>query len=63
MRWYGYVMRRDQEYVGIKMMETELPGKRRRGRPRRRFLDVVKEDMGKVGVKETDVETRWFGEI
>ena len=63
LRWYGYVMRRDQEYVGIKMMEMELPGKRRRGRPRRRFLDVVKEDMGKVGAKETDVETRWFGEI
>ena len=63
LRRYGYVMRRDQEYVGIKMMEMELPGKRRRGRPRRRFLDVVKEDMGKVGAKETDVETRWFGEI
>ena len=40
-----------------KMMEMELPGKRR-GRPKRRFLDVVKEDMGEVGVKETDVEDR-----
>ena len=27
------------------MMEMELPGKRKRGRPKRRFLDVVKEDM------------------
>ena len=58
LRWYGHVMRRDQEYVGRKMMEMELPGKRRRGRPKRRFLDVVKEDMGKVGAKETDVEDR-----
>ena len=58
LRWYGYVMRRDQEYVEKKMMEMELPGKRRRGRPKRRFLDVVKEDMGEVGVKETDVEDR-----
>ena len=57
LRWYGNVMRRDQEYVGRKMMEMELPGKRRRGRPKRRFLDVVKEDMEKVGVKETDVES------
>ena len=58
LRWYRHVMRRDQEYVGRKMMEMELPGKRRRGRPKRRFLDVVKEDMGGVGAKETDVEDR-----
>ena len=50
-------MRRDQEYVGRKMMEMELPGKRKRGRPKR-FLDAVKEDMGEVGAKETDVEDR-----
>ena len=46
LRWYGHIMRRDQEYVGRKMMEMELPGKRKRGRPKRRFLDVVKKDMG-----------------
>ena len=58
LRWYGHVMRRDQEYVGRKMMEMELPEKRKRGRPKRRFLDVVKEDMAEVGAKETDVEDR-----
>ena len=58
LRWYEHVMRREQEYVGRKMMEMELAGKRRRGRPKRRFLDVVKEDMGEVGVKETNVEDR-----
>ena len=58
LRWYGHVMRRDQEYIGRKMMEMELPGKRRRGRPKRRFLDVVKENMKEVGAKETDVEDR-----
>ena len=58
LRWYGHVMRRDQEYVGRKMMEMELPGKRKRGRPKRRFLDVVKEDMKEVGAKEMDIEDR-----
>ena len=58
LRWYGHVMRRDQEYVRRKMMEMELPGKRRRGRPKRRFLNVVKEDMEEVGAKETDVDDR-----
>ena len=46
LRWYGHVMRRDKEYVGRKMMEMELPGKRKRGRPKKRFLDVVKENIG-----------------
>ena len=58
LRWYGYVIRRDQKYVGRKMMKMELPGKRRRGRPKRRFLDVVKEDMKEVGAKEMDIEDR-----
>ena len=30
LRWYVHVMWRDQEYVGRKMMEMELPGKRKR---------------------------------
>ena len=36
----------------------ELPGKRKRGRPKRRFLDVIKEDMEEVGAKEMDIEDR-----
>ena len=58
LRWYRHVMRRDQEYVGRKIMEMELPEKRKRGRPKRRFLDDVKEDMRDVGAKVTDVENR-----
>ena len=45
LRWYGYVIRRDQKYVGRKMMEMDLPEKRKRGRSKKIFLDVVKEDM------------------
>ena len=31
LRWYGYVMRSDQEYVGRRVMEMELPGKEKKG--------------------------------
>ena len=58
MRWYGHVMRRDQEYVGISVMKMELPGKRKRRRPNRRFVNVVKEDMGEIGAREEDIENR-----
>ena len=36
----------------------ELPGKRKRGRPKRRFMDVVKEDMAVVEVTEEDTVDR-----
>ena len=54
-------MRRDQEYLGRRVMEMELPGKRKRGRPKRRFLDVVKEDMRKFGARRT-LKTGRLGE-
>ena len=37
LRWYGHVIREDQEYVGRKMMEMELLEKRRRGDQRKDF--------------------------
>ena len=58
LRWYGHVMRRDQEYEGRKMMEMKVPGKRKSGRSKRIFLDVVKEDIGEVGAKATDIKNR-----
>ena len=36
----------------------ELPGKRKRGRPKRRFMDVVKEYMAEVEMTEEDTVYR-----
>ena len=32
LKWYGHVLRREEEYVGKRVMVMEVPGKRRRGR-------------------------------
>ena len=58
LRWYGHVLRKDDGYIGRRMLRMELPGKRKRGRPKRRFMDVVKEDMAEVEVTEEDIECR-----
>ena len=32
LKWYGHVLRREDEYVGKIVMAMEVPGNRRRGR-------------------------------
>uniref|UniRef100_A0A087XJI6 Uncharacterized protein n=1 Tax=Poecilia formosa TaxID=48698 RepID=A0A087XJI6_POEFO len=59
LRWFGHVQRRDTEYIVRRMLRMDLPGKRPRGRPKRRFMDGVKEDMKVVGVREEDAEDRF----
>ena len=58
LRWYGHVRRKYDEYIGRRVLRMELPGKRKRGRPKRMFMDVVKEDMAEVEVTEEDAEDR-----
>ena len=58
LRWYGHLRRKDDGYIGRRMLRMELPGKRKRGRPKRRFMDVVKEAMAEVEVTEEDTVDR-----
>lgn len=51
------MQRRDSEYTGQSMLIMELPG--RRGRPQRRFVDVLKESMQTVGVTEQYARNRF----
>uniref|UniRef100_A0A0E9T304 Uncharacterized protein n=1 Tax=Anguilla anguilla TaxID=7936 RepID=A0A0E9T304_ANGAN len=41
---------------GGEMLEMELPGRRKRGRPKRRFMDMVREDLQVVGAED---RKRW----
>ena len=56
--WFGHVLRKDAGYVGRRMLNMEPPGGRRRGRPKRRFMDAVRDDMRVVGVTEDDAGNR-----
>ena len=45
LKWYGHVLRREDEYIGNRVMVMEVPGKRRRGRTKRRWLDNIRNDF------------------
>ena len=52
--WYGHVKRREEGYVGRRIMEMAVPSRRKRGRPRKRWMDLAREDLERVGAKEGD---------
>ncbi|KAK3518844.1 hypothetical protein QTP70_014989 [Hemibagrus guttatus] len=58
LRWFGLVQRRESEYIGRRMLDMELPGRRQRGRPKRRYMDGINEDMKLVGASVEDAEDR-----
>ena len=47
------------------MLRMELPGERKRGRPKRQFMDAVRVDMRVVEVTEEDADdmTKWRRKI
>ena len=51
LRWFSHVKRREG-CVGKRVLKMKIPGNRRRGRPARRWMDVIREDMEELGLEE-----------
>ena len=57
LRWYGHVLRKDDDWVK-KCMEYEVEGPRPRGRPKRTWRQVDKEDCQAHKLNTEDVMDR-----
>ena len=60
LKWYGHVMRMEEDHVVRRVMTKAIPGKRKT-----RWKDVCKRDMQTVGLREGDEGDRayWKGTI
>ena len=58
LRWFGHVKRRDQDYVGRQTLEMVPPGRRKRGRPKQRWMDCVNSEMRAIGTTKYEVHDR-----
>ena len=58
LQWYGHIMRRDGDYVGRRVMEMEVPGRRRRGRPKLRWRECIDGDLREKSLNPNDVHNR-----
>ena len=54
VRWYGHVLRRDDDSVLRVALNLEVSGKRKRGRPKKQ----VEEETEKIGLKKEDASNR-----
>ena len=61
LKWYGHVMRRDEEYVGERMMKMDVDVMTRKGRPKRRWMYSVNMDVREKGLsgEKTQNRTVW----
>ncbi|KAF7697332.1 hypothetical protein HF521_005750, partial [Silurus meridionalis] len=58
LRRFGHVQRMDMGYIGRRMVRMKPQFRRKRERPRRRFMNALREDMKVVGLKEADAHDR-----
>ena len=60
LEWYSHVLRMEEEHVVRRVMTKEIPGKRKRGRPKTRWKDVCRRDMQTVGLRAAEEEDRAY---
>jgi len=58
LRWYGHVLRKDDDDWVKKCMEYEVQGPRPRGRPKSTWRDVVREDCQARKLNKEDAMDR-----
>ncbi|KAL0833035.1 hypothetical protein ABMA28_001153 [Loxostege sticticalis] len=58
LRWFGHVKRRPPDYIGNVALRENLPGQRRRGRPKLRWSSIIKKDLESCDLTEDDVQDR-----
>ena len=58
LRWYGHVLRKDDDDWVKKCMEYEVEGSRPRGRPKRTWKEVVREDCQARKLNKEDAMDR-----
>ena len=54
LRWYGHVIHRDISSQICEVMEHEIPGKRKKGQPRKLWEECIKKDLERYGLRRED---------
>ena len=56
--WYGHAIRRDISSQIHEIIEHEIPGKRKKGQPRKLWEECIKKDLERYGLRREDAYDR-----
>ncbi|XP_068227863.1 uncharacterized protein [Palaemon carinicauda] len=56
LKWFGHVMRREYEHVCKRIIEMEVEGRKRKGRPKLRRKDKLLNDRKEKGLRKHGVQ-------
>ncbi|XP_068207741.1 uncharacterized protein [Palaemon carinicauda] len=59
LRRYGHVIKRDEPYIGVRVLEIEVKGTRRGGRPKQSGIDL--RSKGLIGDEVLDRDPKYDG--
>ena len=54
LRWYAHAIRRDIHFQIREVMELEITGERKKGRPRKLWEECVNKDLERYGLRRED---------
>ena len=58
LRWYGYILRRDEDHIISRATNMKVERRRKQGRPRRKWMDCVREDLEEKQSRTEDAADR-----
>ena len=58
LQWYGHLQRREEDEDIRYVKEMKVAGRKKRGRPKRRWMDTINADLKRWGLESEDVNDR-----
>ena len=63
LAWMSYTLRKDENRIPRQIMEWKPAGRRKRGRPMKRWVDNIKKDIPSYGSKRLVLEREEWWKI
>lgn len=58
LQWFGHINRMENCNWPRKILDFQIEGRHTRGKPKKRWMDNIREDLGQLGLKQEVAQNR-----